>query len=88
MKSKTYPLAMPPDLLADVRVTARKTGLSVADAMRQSMKLGLPELRKQLAPTEARPFTTAEARQAFGPDPEWDGLEAAMARLPITPEAE
>ena len=55
--------------------------------MRQSMKLGLPKLREQLART-AEPFTAAELRQAFTPDPEWDGLEAAMARLPAKAEDE
>ena len=44
MKSETYPLALPADLLKEVRKAAKKTGLSMADAMRQSMKLGLPKL--------------------------------------------
>ena len=44
MKSETYPLAVPSDLLKEVRKAVRKTGLSMADAMRQSMKLGLPKL--------------------------------------------
>ena len=62
---------------------------SVAYAMRQSMKLGLPKLRERLARTaELKPFTAAELRQAFAPDPEWDGLEAAMARLPVKAEDE
>ncbi|MCI0541257.1 MAG: hypothetical protein L0Z50_39155 [Verrucomicrobiales bacterium] len=85
MKSETYPLAMPPDLLGELRRTARETGLSVADAMRQSMKLGLPKLREQLSTAKAKPMTTAEARRAFGPNPEWDRLEAAMAKRPVRP---
>jgi len=48
MRSKTYPLATPEDLLSEVRSTAHDTGLSVADAMRQSMKLGLPSLREEM----------------------------------------
>ncbi|MGH7968639.1 MAG: hypothetical protein ACREIC_07935, partial [Limisphaerales bacterium] len=44
----TYPLAMPEKLVKEVRKTAKATGLSMADAMRQSMKLGLPKLREQL----------------------------------------
>jgi hypothetical protein len=84
MKSETYPLAVPPDLLADVRETAKQTGLSVADAMRQSIKMGLPKLKRQLArPDTLKPFTPAESRRAFAPDKEWDELEAAMSRLPI-----
>ena len=71
---------MPEDLLGEVRETAAATGLSVATTMRQSMKLGLPRLRKQLAPTAVvRPFTRAEARRAFGPDPEGDALAARLA---------
>ena len=44
MKSETFPLAMPKDLLSQVRQAAKKPGLSVADTMRQSMKLGLDKL--------------------------------------------
>ena len=88
MKSETYPLAVPPDLLGEVRKVAKDTGLSVADAMRQSMKLGLPQLREKLGAQILKPFTPAEARQAFAPDPEWDALTAAMAQLPVKPEAE
>ena len=70
-------------------LAAGTTGLSVADAMRQSMKLGLPKLRERLGKSEVlKPFTAAESRQAFGPDPEWDALEAEMARLPIKIEEE
>ena len=89
MKNQTYPLALPADLLHEVRKTARETGLSVADAMRQSMKLGLPQLRERLARTgELKPFTSTESRQAFAPDPEWDRLESIMARLPVKLEEE
>lgn len=48
MKSETYPLALPPPLLKEIRRTAKETGLSLADAMRQSLKLGLPKLREHL----------------------------------------
>ena len=43
MTSETYPPAMPNDLLDEVRHTAKAAGLSMAEAMRQSMKLGLPQ---------------------------------------------
>lgn len=85
MKSETYPLAMPTNLLGEVRRTAKETGLSVADAMRQSMKLGLPKLRAQLSTAKAKPMTAEEARRAFAPNPEWDGLESAMAKRPVRP---
>jgi hypothetical protein len=50
MQSKTFPLAMPQELLSRVRRASRKTGLSMADTMRQSMKLGLDQLVETLAP--------------------------------------
>ena len=83
MKNETYPLALPPDLLGAARQTAKESGLSLADAMRQSLKLGLPKLREQLATLSPKPFTPEEAREAFAPDPEWDAVTAAMSRLPI-----
>src|SRR2546428_13589085 len=88
MKNATYPLAMTEELLAQVRETSIETGLSMADAMRQSMKLGLPQLRKRLARKKSpalhlKPFTKGEARRAFGPDRHWDPLESAMARRPV-----
>jgi hypothetical protein len=81
MKTTPYPLALPEDLLREVRATAAVTGLSLAAAMRQSMKLGLPRLRAQLAPaTTLKPFTRAEAKRAFAPDPQGDALAARLAR--------
>jgi hypothetical protein len=85
MKNETYPLAMPPELLGELRETAQETGLSVADAMRQSIKLGLPKLRQQLSAVKAGPLTPEEARRAFAPNPDWDALEAAMAGRPVPP---
>jgi hypothetical protein len=81
MKTATYPLAMPKDLLNEVRTVAKATGLSLADAMRQSMRLGLPKLREQLCANRLTPLTPQECRQCWGtPDPEFDALEAAMAK--------
>lgn len=81
MKTTPYPLALPQELLEEVRVTAAATGLSLAAAMRQSMKLGLPRLREQLTPPATlKPFTKAEAARAFGPDPDGDALAARLAR--------
>ena len=50
MKTETVPLAIPKDLLKHVRRAAKKTGLSMADTMRQSMKLGLDPLVRNLTP--------------------------------------
>lgn len=88
MKSDTYPLAMPHDLLDEVRQTAKDTGLSMADAMRQSMKLGLPKLREQLFASPLRPFTANEIKAAFKRDKEWEAFESAMTNLPPSPPAE
>ncbi len=52
MQTKTFPLAMPKELLSQVRRAARKTGLSMADTMRQSMSLGLDRLVRELAPNQ------------------------------------
>jgi hypothetical protein len=35
VKTDTYPLTVPPDLLGEVRQASRDLGLSVADIMRQ-----------------------------------------------------
>jgi hypothetical protein len=84
MKSDTYPLAMPADLIGEVRQAAQATGLSMADTMRQSIRLGLPKLKEQLATNQLKPFTKEECRRAFKtPDPEFDAIAAAMVRLPM-----
>ena len=88
MKSDTYPLALPVDLLHEVRQTAKATGLSMADAMRQSMKLGLPRLREQLVPSALKPFTAQEIRVAFKTDRDWEAFESAMTNVPISPPEE
>lgn len=50
MSSKTIPLAVPGDLEREIRSAAKKTRLSIADVMRQSMEIGLPELLIRLTP--------------------------------------
>ena len=83
MKTDTYPLAVPSDLMGELRRCARETGLSVADTMRQSMKLGLPKLKEQLSADQLKPFTKEECRLAFQtPNPEFDALEHHCASLP------
>jgi hypothetical protein len=89
MKSACYPLAIPEDLLGDVRQTAKETGLSLADAMRQSIRLGLPKLREQLsAEGSLKAFTAEENRLAFKvPNQEFDALEfhCATLNMKVTP---
>jgi hypothetical protein len=83
MKSETYPLAVPPDLLSEVRRTAKETGLSLAEAMRQSLKLGLPKLREQLAVarvTNVEPLPPRVARRLYSsPDDDESAIKIFMA---------
>ena|SRR5258708_38705687 len=90
MKTDTYPLAVPKDLYGDLRKAAKATGLSIADAMRQSMKLGLPKLVEELSVPQAlkklKPLSPEECRECWGdPDPEFDALAAHCASLPKAP---
>lgn len=86
MSTVSFPLAMPSDLLEEVRSAARDTGLSQQDVVRQSLKAGLPKIREQFAAEhKLKPFTKEEARRAFAPDPYWDALEEHMAKLPKPP---
>ena len=89
MKSDTYPLAVPPDLLGEVRQASQELGLSMADIMRQSMRLGLPRLREQLTPnplTNLQPLSRAESRRCYQqPNSEFDALEHHLASLPAPP---
>jgi hypothetical protein len=91
MATSTIPLAVPDELLEEVREAASKVGLSQADVMRQSIKLGLPRLMELLNVDGLKPLTSEEARIAFGPDEYWDPLEKALARHPrrrSVPEAD
>ncbi len=54
MKTCTYPVVLKGELLEELRRTAKATGLSVADCIRQGAKLGLPRLREQLAAGNTR----------------------------------
>jgi len=89
MKTDTYPLAVPPDLLGELRRASQDLGLSMADIMRQSMKLGLPKLREQLSPNplkNLKPLSRAESRRCFQqPNGEFDALEHHLASLPFPP---
>ena len=89
MKTDTYPLAVTPDLLGEVRRASEDLGLSMADIMRQSMKLGLPKLRDQLSPDplkNIKPLSRAESRRCYQqPNREFDALEHHLAGLPSPP---
>jgi|SRR5580658_5211890 hypothetical protein len=89
MKTDTYPLAVPRDLLGELRTASQDLGLSVADIMRQNMKLGLPKLREQLAsepPRKLKPMSKVESRRCYQqPNREFDALEHHLASLPSVP---
>jgi hypothetical protein len=89
VKSESYPVDITGSLLAEVRQAAKQTGLSIADAMRESMKLGLPKLVQQVANQPdfegLTPMTDEECRQCWEiPDPEFDALAAHCASLPVS----
>ena len=87
MKTDTYPLrAVPPDLLwGGAGRLLRDLGLSMADIMRQSMKLGLLQPGAQLSPDplkNLKPLSRAESRRCYQqPNREFDALEHHLARL-------
>ena len=49
MPSIVYPLNLPEDLYEEIKQTANDIQLSIADSMRQGLKLGLPALREKLS---------------------------------------
>jgi hypothetical protein len=50
----SYPLALTPEIRAEAERVARKTGMSVAEVLRQSAHVGLPILADKLT-RPARP---------------------------------
>jgi hypothetical protein len=69
MASNTIPLAVPENLGKEIRRTAAETGLSMADVMRQSMRLGLPLLNRGLSREEDMSETLADTWEKLGPAP-------------------
>ena len=69
--------------LGEVRKTAKDTGLSLADAMRQSLKLGLPKLREQWGigrVTNVEPLPAKVARQLYSePEDDAEAIQLFMA---------
>ena len=86
MKTDIYPLSLPAELSKAIRKAAKQTGLSMADTMRQSIRLGLPKLVDKLSLEELKPLTEEECRKCWEmPDPEFDALAAHCAALPKPP---
>jgi hypothetical protein len=68
MKSVTYPMALPVDFPNEFKRAAKEAGLSTADTIRQSAKLGLPKFREQTASgrvTNVAPLSDSAARRLY-----------------------
>jgi hypothetical protein len=83
MKSIIYPLAWPEDVLGQMKQAAKQTGLSTADIMRQSAKLGLPRLLEQIGAgrvTNVEPLPYKVARALYSkPDDDAEVTRVFMA---------
>ena len=71
MKTAVYPLPMDDELSSLVRQAAKISGLSLAEVMRQSIKVGLPQVTEALAVKAGR-LTLVEPI----PDEEWERIYA------------
>jgi hypothetical protein len=69
MSMTTYPLGLPEELMEDVKRAADETHLSMADAMRQAIKLGLPQLREGVGSEVDLAEAAAETWDKLGPAP-------------------
>jgi hypothetical protein len=89
MKLSTYPLAMPADLQREVKATAAAVGVSMADAMRQAIKLGLPKLRETMASSSLAPISARALQAAYAAETPAERQEAArLARASARPRPE
>lgn len=85
-----YPARFPAEDKPLLQSASEETGQSINQLIVRCVEERLPALRAELSPAKGlRPFTKAEARRAFAPDPEWEKLEAAMSRRRVPrPEAD
>ncbi len=83
MKCEVYPLAMPIDLYEEVRTASKDTGLSMADVMRQGLKLGVPLLCQQLSAgrvTNVNPLPKAVLDKLYRPrEDDEEGIRKFMS---------
>ena len=66
MKSAIYPLNLDAGLNSEVKATAKVTGLSQAETMRQAMKAGLDRVKSKLV-RRSRRANLFESLRALGP---------------------
>jgi len=83
MKTAVVPLAVPADLHKEIRTAAERAHVSMADVMRQSIKLGLPKFREQFPGgriTNVDPLPKQVARKLYSePDDDEEGIKQFMA---------
>ena len=69
MSMTTYPLGLPDELMEEVKRTAADTHLSMEDAMRQAIKIGLPQVREGMSREADLAEAAAETWDKLGPAP-------------------
>jgi len=69
MDMTTYPLGLPEELMEEVKRTAADAHLSMADAMRQAIKFGLPHVREEVSGESDFAEAAAETWDKLGPAP-------------------
>jgi len=86
MKSVTYPIALPVDFLKEFKRAAKEAGVSTADTIRQSAKLGLPKFREQTASgrvTNVTPLPDSVARKLYAErEEDMDSIRRFIAAQP------
>jgi hypothetical protein len=69
MSMTTYSLGMPDELMEEVKRTAADTHLSMADAVLQAIKIGLPQVREATARESDLAAAAADTWDKLGPAP-------------------
>jgi hypothetical protein len=69
MSMTTCPLGLPDELMEEVKRTAADTHLSMADAMLQAIKYGLPRVREAAPKESDLAEAAADTWGKLGPDP-------------------
>jgi hypothetical protein len=86
MKSVNFPIALPVGFLSEFKQAAKEAGLSTADAIRQSAKLGLPKFREQTASgriTNVEPLPDRVAQKLYAErEEDMDSIRRFIAAQP------
>jgi hypothetical protein len=69
MSMTNYPLGLPEELMEEVKRTAADTHLSMADALLQAIKFGLPQVRGAGSSEPDLAEAAAETWDKLGPPP-------------------